>query len=276
MIKLCKKFYIHPLFILLIVFCYITRQLELLFVSYLIMLIHELAHLIAAKQLGLSCAYIAVYPFGLNLKLNNTMLCGIADEMILYFAGPASNILMALAAVPFIGKNIYMYDFYCKNIALFAINLLPLVPLDGGMIFKKLMIYKLGFDSGCRAVRAVSCVFIVLLSGVAVYLTYMNKFNPSVCIFAAFVLGNVFVSKEKYNTSLVKELLYCKKKRIGGKAYKAGVIGADKNTGYLDIAKKFNMSSNYFVVFTDGNDRVERVMSEEEIVGKLLNNKGIY
>ena len=99
MIKLTKHLYIHSLTVVLFVVCYITRRLELLFMSYMIMTVHELSHLLAAVCIGLKPSRVVFYPFGVNLKLKNRIIYSVSDEVILYFAGPLSNIVMALAAV---------------------------------------------------------------------------------------------------------------------------------------------------------------------------------
>ena len=270
MIKICKFLYIHWLFLALLVFCYINRQLELLFVSYLIMLIHELAHLFAAKNLGLKSSYIVIYPFGVNLRLKNTILYSITDEIILYISGPIANILMALLAIPFLNKSIFIYDFYIKNISLFLINLLPLMPLDGGMIIKKVLLYKFGFDTSNLISRVVSVTTLIFVSAFFGYLIYINNFNPYFCVFGAFIIGNILVSREKYNSTLIKELIYCRKKHSRKKPYKAKVFGVCENVSSLDIVKKFNMSSNYFVIYTDNQSKVKEIMTEEEIINKLI------
>ena len=250
MIKLSNKIYLHWLTVLLAVFCWINRYLGLFCISFLIMTIHETAHFFAAKRLGLTVKYIALYPFGLNLRLENTVLFSVSDEMILYLSGPLANAVMALAALPFSFKNPFFYDFYIKNTALLLINLLPIVPLDGGMVFKKIMHYKLGFHKGENAVRIVSFLFSLIL--------------------AAFALGGAVCSREKYNTTLVKELIYSRKKRTPGKAYSAKIIGADSHTDNAEIAKQFNLSSNYFVLFTDSKNNVTDIKTEDEIIKTLL------
>lgn len=269
MIKVSKFIYIHWLTVLLGIFCYITRQLEVFFVSFIIMTIHECAHLFAAKRMGLTPGYIVIYPFGVNLRLENTMLYSITDEIILYISGPLSNVIMALFCLPFMKNNAFLYDFYLKNIALFVLNMLPIAPLDGGMIFKKLIMYKFGFDLGDKITKFVSLTFAVIPVVLSVYMIYINSFNASACFFSAFALGNVVCSREKYNSTLVKELVYCRKKRTSNTPYNAKLIGADKKTKYIDIAKKFNMSSSYFVVFTD-NNRISDIKTEEEIINSLL------
>ena len=135
MIKITKHIYIHILTVILFAVCYVTRRLELLALSYAIMTVHELSHLLAAVCIGLKPSRIVFYPFGVNLKLKTRMIYSISDEVILYFAGPFSNVIMALLAVflDFPMKE----EFYIQNIALFILNMLPIIPLDGGVILKK-------------------------------------------------------------------------------------------------------------------------------------------
>lgn len=270
MIKIFDKFYIHWMFIFVGAFCYITRNLEAFLISYFIMSIHELSHFFAAKTLGLSCSYVAVYPFGLNLRLNNTLLFGVLDEIILYLSGPLSNILMALFALPFIKNNLYAYDFYIKNIAFFILNLLPVIPLDGGMVFNKAMVHFFGYKRGRRYTNIISVLICIVLIFLSLCFIYLNSPNPSLCIFASFILGNVFFSKEKYNTTLLKELLYSKKKKNINKPYHLELIGADERVEKVEIAKEFKMSRDYLVVLTDKNKKVKKIITEDEIIDGLL------
>ena len=265
MIKIGKYLYIHWLFVVLAVFCYVNRQLENLALSYIIITVHELSHLVAAKFIGLSCSHITVYPFGLNLKLKNSIIYNLSDEIILYLAGPFSNILMALLGI----LAGFGEDFYYKNIALFLINILPIVPLDGGMVLKKILNYKLGYDGGNRAMRVVSFLFLAVILSFFAYLLYIQKFNPSLCIFIAFLVGNIIFSKEKYDTNLLKELLYAREKKDKNKAKYAKVLGVDIKTSKIEIAKKFRPGKQCFVFVTD-DAHVKQILSKEEIVENLL------
>ncbi len=266
LIRIGKYLYIHWLFVALSVFCYINRQLETLVMSYFIILVHELSHLMAAKFIGLSCSNITIYPFGLNLKLKNTIIYSISDEIILYLSGPLSNILMALLSLIIGVKS----DFYYKNLALFFINILPIIPLDGGMIIKKVLNYKLGYDGGNRMMRIISFFFFGLVLSFFSILLYMQKFNPSLCIFAIFLVGNMIFSKEKYDTNLLKELLYAREKNSKKQISKARIFGVCDKTSEFDIAKKFRPSERCFVFVTDNNNSVKKILSKEQIIQNLL------
>lgn len=231
------------------------------------MTVHELSHFAAAKFMGLESSHITVYPFGLNLKLKNTVIYSLSEEIILYSAGPLSNALMALFGV-FLG---FGADFYYKNAALFLLNILPIAPLDGGMILKKTLNFKLGYDSGNKWSKIISCIFLVMIISLFAFLIYENSFNPSFCIFLVFLVGNIFFSKEKYDTNLLKELLYAREK-CGKKISAASLVGADINTPDIEIAKKFRPGKKCFVVLTDGFF-VKEVKTKEQIIGELLDDK---
>ncbi len=266
MIKVGKYLYIHWLFVVLLFFCYINRQLETLILSYFIIAVHELSHLLAAKFIGLSCSNITIYPFGLNLKLKNTIIYSLSDEIILYLSGPLSNILMALLSLMIGMKG----DFYYKNLALFLINILPIVPLDGGMIIKKILNYRLGYDGGNRAMRVISLLFFCVVLLLFAALLYMQEFNPSLCIFAAFLVGNIIFSKEKYDTNLLKELLYAREKGSTRQISKARILGTYDKTSEIDIAKKFRPCERCFIFVTDKDNCVKNILSKEQIIENLL------
>lgn len=273
MIKLSKYLYIHWLFLVVCAFAYINRQLLDMAVCYSVITVHELSHLIAAKCLGLTPSHIVIYPFGLNLRLKNTMLYSISDEVILYMSGPLSNMIMSLLCLVFWEVNPLISKLYYVNLALMTVNLLPITPLDGGMTVKKLLNYRFGFDRGNSIMRVISFFILIILIVFSALLVYKNSFNPSVCIFTAFVLGNVILSKDKYNKSLMKELLYARDKKKTKGAYRAKVIGCGENESFLNVAKRFNQADNYFVFMTGKNNEVKKILSEEEIICSLLSDK---
>ncbi len=274
MIKISKHLYIHWLFAAVLAIAYINRDLEGFMISYVIITIHELSHLAAAKFLGLTVSHIIFYPFGLNMKLKNELLYSISDEVILYLSGPAANALMAAAALALSGKIPYANDLYYQNLVFFVINLLPMCPLDGGMTVKKLLCYKFGFEKGTRYSKFISILCAISLCILCFRIILVGGFNSSLCIFMAFAVGNVIFSKEKYNQNFLKELLYCKNKK-NSRIYNAKILGAAEDAHYPEIAKKLNMADSYFIIFTNENQKVTKIMSEDELVGCILDNNNI-
>jgi stage IV sporulation protein FB len=262
------KVYINPLTLIMLAICYITRHLEIFYITDAVMTLHELAHLLAAKIIGLKIAYIAFYPFGVNLKLKNKMICRLSDEIILYLAGPCINILLACAALVLYKyyPNSWLRFFYGSNIILFVINMLPVVPLDGGIIVKKLLMYRIGYKLAGKIMTVISVFFVSGLLMLGGYVLYVTQFNYSVLFLAVFLFGNIFTQKEKYNVDFVKELMFYKDKT--SKKVRHHIM--DFEDDYKKAAKKFNAGGYSIVYFLDKTGKIDKIMTETEIMDRIL------
>lgn len=273
MIKISKYIYIHPISILLFIICYMTRRLEMLICCYLIMTVHELSHLIAALSIGLIPSRIVIYPFGLNLKLKNKMVYSLADEIILYLAGPLSNICMAVLTLPFINKGIIFYNLYIQNIALFLFNMLPVLPLDGGIVAKKILSYWWGNKIAVRILRIISFIIVASFTSVGVYLAVLNNFNYSICFLIIFLVCNIFTADEKYNIDFVRELLFYKEKGRKYNNQKVKVILMEEESDLKRVAQNFSTRSFYIVFAIDKKGRIAKILTETEVMESITTNK---
>lgn len=264
-----KYLYIHVLTIALFIFFYLNGHIVELCISYSSMLLHELSHLIAARIIGLNISRFVLYPFGVNLKLKNKMLANISDDIILYLSGPATNALIALTAI-FLHNFIYNSFFiYRVNIMLFCINLLPILPLDGGCILKRIISYKLGTKKAHHIMKAISIVlsFILILCGV--YVVYITKYNYSVLIMAFFMTGNIFTQKEKYNTEYLRELMFYRNKSL--KNAKLKIV--KKHEDPRKIAEDFLPCQYNIICCLDDNGSISDIVSETQIINEVLRKK---
>ena len=166
MIKITNYLRVNVLTIALFVFCIIFNKADMLCVTYAVMILHELAHCLAAVCIGLKISHIDFYPFGVNLKLKNKLVYSLADEMILYFSGPFCNILFALIAMIVYSRypNESVKFFYISNTMLFCMNMIPSVPLDGGILLKKIIAYRLGYNSANKIMTVISAVFSAMIN----------------------------------------------------------------------------------------------------------------
>ncbi len=262
------KVYINPITIAMLAVCYITRRLEMFYICYGVMTLHELSHLLAAKMIGLRPAYMAFHPFGVNLKLKNKIICRLSDELILYLAGPLCNILLACLSL-FLYRfypNPWLRFFYGCNIILFVMNMLPVTPLDGGIALKKLLMYRAGYKRAGRIMTAVSAIIGAGLFLLGAYVLYVTRFNYSVLFLSVFLLGNAFTQKEKYNVDYVKELMFYKDKHSPRVRHHIENEGAD----YRKTSEKFNSGAYSVVYFLDKRGKISKIMTETEIIDKIL------
>lgn len=269
MIKISAHIYIHILTIVLFSVCYITRNLGYLAVCYAVMLLHELAHLVAALVIGLVPDKIVIYPFGINLKLKNTMIYSLADEIILYAAGPFSNICMA-AVILLVGKNMpYSRQLYIQNIALFCLNMLPAAPLDGGMILKKILSRKMGYKATERVMKTGSFFIIAMLSAFGVYMCVISRFNYSLCFLICFMVCNALIGGEKYNIDFVRELMFYKEKGRFCNNQKVKPVIMKEGGTLKGTASEFSEGYFYVVFVIDEDGKIKKLMTETEILKEL-------
>lgn len=268
MIRISKHLYINILTIILFIICTFLHSLDILCITYLVMLLHELAHMAAAMCIGLRVSHIALHPFGVNLKLKNKMVYALSDEIILYISGPLCNAAFALCAV--FMYRLYPNDnlkfFYISNIMLFVMNMLPSAPLDGGIVLKKIMTRFFGSSRAERISRTVSALCAVPIMVLGVYVLYKSGWNFSILLFASLMIGNIFTQKEKYDTDFVKELMFSSRKSADKVAHIISSVDSD----YKELAKKFNLSRRNIVYITDEDGRITDILTDKQIIDKLL------
>ena len=268
MIRIFPGIYIHFLTVALFSACYITGKLETLFITYLILFIHESAHLLAAKAIGLKSSHICFFPFGVNLKLKNKMVYSLSNEIILYLSGPLSNILMAVFAKIFFKDYFWYEDFYLKNIILCIINLLPILPLDGGVILKKIIASKMGYSCSIRVMKALSAIMVI--SGIILlYKSDMLRYNFSFYFFLVFLAGNIFTTREKYNVDILKSLMFADNKI---NLRKTKVIVAHSGENLRNILKDFTNTHYNILCIIGENGEIKKIMSEREVIDTLMAN----
>ncbi len=271
MIRISRFLYIHFTTVLLFAIGYINRSLEILSISYLVIFLHELAHLTTAFIIGLKPSHIVFFPFGVNLKLKNSLVYSIADEVILYLSGPFFNVALALLCIC-TGNldNKYVNIFYYNNICHFIFNLLPIIPMDGGIVLKKILSRMIGSRQAEKILKLSSVVFITILIIFELILFIKSKFNFSILIASIFLTGNIFTNKEKYHIDFTKELLFYKNKNK--KQIKKVITYLIKeNEDYKEVAKNFAQGKHYLIFKENNKGKVKEVLTEREIIEKIFN-----
>jgi len=269
LVKLSKGIYVHFLTVLLFVFCYINRKLEILVISYFSIFFHELAHLLAALMIGLIPARIVFFPFGVNLKLKNNIIGSLSDEVILYMSGPLLNVIFAVFSIFFIRYE-YIRLFYYNNIGLFLFNILPILPMDGGVLVKKILSAGVGSRRSEKILKIVSFVLISVLIILQIHLLYKNKFNFSILLITIFLTGNIFTNKEKYNLEFTRELM-CYKQKDKNKIKRVKGFQIKWDANYKELAKNFSRCNHYIIFKEDKKGEIKEILTEQHIVEEILN-----
>lgn len=119
------------------------------------LLAHEVFHLFAALLLNVEFYKVKITLFGFNLNadLDNVLH---AKKIILFLAGPACNFCLYFGF-----RNTEYFDFANINLFLAYMNLVPIVPLDGGNICKTVLEVFLDTKSVSRYITMTNAFFIL-------------------------------------------------------------------------------------------------------------------
>ncbi len=155
--KICIKrtvFCLHPLMIVCGIGYVFFGRVQLLLASVCAMLLHELGHFLAGKVLGIPIDSIELTPFGGVITVEGLPSFLPLRKAVFAIAGPAASALGCflaafLANASWVNLS-FAIHFARSNLLLFCINLLPVLPLDGGRIIRALLEKVMGFQTGTR------------------------------------------------------------------------------------------------------------------------------
>lgn len=145
-------------------------------VVFLVVLLHELAHVAAARRRGLGNGEVELLPFGGVARLGSELALRPADELRVALAGPGANFALAVGAIMLWRYGIWHPElgpfFVRTNLVLAGFNLLPAFPLDGGRVYRALLANRVGLKKATRRAAGMGQVIGVLtcilgLSGLA-------------------------------------------------------------------------------------------------------------
>ncbi len=183
---------IHPgLFLVLFLACVVGRLGELL-QAFLVLVMHETFHAMAANALHYRIESVELLPFGGVARMEDSAASPRA-EWIIAFAGPfctfiaAGGIATALSVWPEV-KSSLMY-LMNMHVALGVFNLLPAFPLDGGRMLRAVLLrcgVRLRAATLFTSWLGVGCGSLVL--GASVYLAVRGIWNPFLFVMGVFLI----------------------------------------------------------------------------------------
>ncbi len=185
------KLHLSPLTLIYFAICLLlSHQLTLAAVCSAVF-VHELVHLIVLWMAGGRAVSLTVTPMGLSIERAG-LLSHIA-EVILSLSAPVANLLLAAIYARFSLDPCTVE----ANLGFGLLNLLPILPLDGGKALKACLQRYLTPASAERTVRCVSSVCLLLLWLLAVASALVLDGSMSLLLFS---VGLFFADAELGNS----------------------------------------------------------------------------
>ncbi len=183
------------------------------------MSLHEWGHYIVASRLGYRTDGILFAVYGAGLKSNNCYKP--KDDIMISMAGPVISLMTAIVLVVawWMYPTVYVFthEFVICNIVIFAFNILPIYPLDGGRVLFAVMSMKsVVYSRRVYRVNYISCVLLGLLFLILFIVSIFYKTNINLLFIGMFMTLNPLVyDKNNYynkicaynkNTNVPKEI----------------------------------------------------------------------
>lgn len=159
-------------------------------------LLHELGHALTAKKLGIPIIDIVLTPICGLARLERSP-AGPWEEVRVAVAGPMVNLVVAmvLGLILWSQQGAFSFDpavisssivltLFWINLCLFAINLLPIFPMDGGRILRALL--ALVLDNAKATTLAARLGQLLSIS--VIILGFYARFYPLVVVGAVLIL----------------------------------------------------------------------------------------
>ncbi len=270
-INIGSFFKIHILFFPLLAASILGRYSESFLAAYISALIHEAGHIIVAYLVGVKISHIEILPFGICGRLKDNLIKNPDKEVLIALSGPFLSFLLAFSAYllkPYISEDIYNCIFPL-NLLLGIVNLIPVIPLDGGRILKAKLTKSLGILPALKISLFISYIFTAVIILASIYCLLVASFNFSLILTGSFLLGNLCIEQKALSKTAVSEILGYKEKLKENNFNNTHIITAFSETPARKILKKLSYDRYYIVYILDKNLKIKRSVTEGQIIEAL-------
>lgn len=267
-------FSVHILFFPIIVLLYFLGYSKVMLILLIIILIHELSHGFIAMLFGIKIKEIEILPFGGVVKLDKSLNFTNREEIFISAAGPISN--MVLSATVFFFQKYSRWensdiDFVILSSLVIGIfNIIPVLPLDGGRIFRGFLSYLLGYKNATKIIAIFSKLFAFFLIGINILILSLGSYNIT------FILVGVFIysksHKEEKMSSYVTMRDFATKKESLNKqgSMESQHMTVLPQTTLGEISKQFTSKKFHIIYVLDEHYALKGILTEDEILSGIL------
>lgn len=257
------KLNINPIYLIFIFFCTYFGYLKELVIYSIVLILHEMAHILVAKKLGYDFKEIRLNYYGAEAKTASKFLE--KHEFAIALAGPIFNIIMVILsmAIWWIFPSLYSKTelFVQANLSLALFNLLPIFPLDAGrMMFIKLK-NKVKKRKAVRIMKFNSFLFVVGFS-ILFFISVFKTLNLNYLFIISFILMSL-----NFEDLRVDSLNFIEKKDREFLEVKS-FITKEKDLNILASKLNSNHFSQFYII--DENGKIIEKISERDVLKKFL------
>lgn len=259
------KIKISSLFLMLMVTMGFFGMLVDGILMFLVVIVHELGHIMVAKRKNYSVESIELLPIGGVATINQSHYNQSADEWYIALAGPMNNIIFIIILVYFGNIIPYQEKLINYNLALFFFNLLPAYPLDGGRLLKAYLSKEKSVYDSSRIAASIGVMIGFAFSCLGIYyLTIKESGFLYLGILGFFLMVAAF---NEYRGAKYLPIKYTFSKELNTANIREGtLLICNEITLVKDIMKEIQTNRELLITIVDNTGEVIDMITEKKII----------
>lgn len=234
-------------------------------------LLHEAAHALAARAVGVRVKELLLTPFGGALRIEGLWSFRPGQVALVALAGPAASLLVMTCAAALAYAGLVSPraagDWVRVNLMIAAFNLMPALPLDGG----RLMTASLGGSLGAGKALRVGVLMgralgIAMLALVVWQFAAARKVNLTIVLCALFVLLSGPAEKRSADGAELLSLLSRRDELTEEGVLPLSWIAADQAVRCQDAMRRLRARRVHRIAVYDDGMRLLGAVEERELI----------
>ncbi|MCK8815877.1 site-2 protease family protein [Natroniella sulfidigena] len=268
------KFKLNLLFLVVLFLFSISGLFTEASLTFLIVLLHELAHSVVAVSEGVKVNEVELLPFGGVVKFANLIQLKPASEIKIALAGPVFNLLLVLVILLLIRYEIILLKwglFLIRlNLTIGLFNLIPALPLDGGRVLRAKLTTQIGFKKATYQVLYLSKIIAIGVAIIAIIGIYLGKVNIMLLIISFFIYFIALKEKE-YTPYLLMEYIAKKKEKfLTEKVVAVEQLVTEQHTPLKDIIERLVPNRFNVILVVDSDLNILGSVTEDKLINALI------
>lgn len=245
---------------------------------FVIVFIHELGHVMAARWFGVTVLSVQMLPFGGVAVMEDTGHITAWKEIVIALAGPFQNLLLIGMAWLFqlagMWDGPFLYYFIQSNLLIALFNLLPILPLDGGKISQALWGIFVPFHTTLIWSMRISLFFSILIILYAVFPFVLGKqmVELNLLLIGLFLLYSNFTDYRNLPYRFIRFLM-SRDRSFSRHLMKGSLVQpivVDKAKPLDHILRLLKREKYHFIYVMNGRGDVIAVLPEQKVISSYL------
>lgn len=255
------KIKIHSSFLLFLLLVIAFRRINQFFLVILAVTAHEFAHAAVALTFGRKTESVLITPIGESARILGFETLSVPRKTAVLLAGPAFNIITALAIRFFFMGNEHVEALMRISAVIGVFNLLPVYPMDGGRLLFAYLGNRLGILNAAFVAKYISKLGTAVFFATGFIQLVLFPLNMSLLAVGVFL---ALISKRE-NASMIFSYYECMLNKRGVHKVKTAVYSS--RSVAAEVERVFTWDFFHIIYVIGENGEVAGILTEKQIFG---------